>query len=79
MKKTKCVFKNKKAPQMIMARLWSIEAPLVEFYLRGQGTYPYDCQSKTTYPNAYIYFNESGGWVGSYQLELQEDKSYIIV
>lgn len=78
MKKVECIFKSTEAPQVIQARLWSIEASPVTFYLRGQGTYPYECQSKDDYPDAYIYFNESGGWVGSYQLELQEDGSYLI-
>ncbi len=65
-------------PARIDARLHSIEAPLVEYRLIGCGKYPYDCQHKKDYPDAYIYLNESCGWAGSYQLDLQEDGSYII-
>ncbi len=66
------------APQIIKARLWSIESPLVEFKLQGKGAYPCDCQDAVKCPNAYIYISESGGWVGSYQLNIQPDGSYII-
>ncbi len=79
MKKAKCIFKNMEAPLVIMARLWSIESPLVEYHLRGKGAYPYACPRKTTHPNSYIYVSGSGGWIASHDLELQEDGSYLIV
>jgi hypothetical protein len=79
MTKAKCIFQNKEALPVIQARLYGIEAPLVEFRLVGRGKYPYACDHAKEYPNAYIYENERGGWVGSYQLELQADGSYIIV
>lgn len=79
MTKAKCIFQNKEAPPIIHARLYSIKAPLVEFRLVGRGKYPYDCDHTKKYPDAYIYENERGGWVGSYQLELQEDGSYLIL
>ncbi len=66
------------APPVIKAKLWSVEASLITYHLVGQGVYPYDCQRKKDYPDAYIYENERGGWVGSYQLELQADGSYLI-
>ena len=65
-------------PQTIKAWLHSVEAPLVEFNLRGKGAYPYDCLHARVYPDAYIYTNDRGGWVGSYQLDIQPDGSYII-
>ena len=66
------------APLIIMVHLFSIEAPPIEYELQGKGIYPYACQHTLDYPDAYIYMSESGGWVGSYDLELQEDGSYII-
>ena len=76
-KKTKTNFGDT-APQTIEARLYSVEVPLVGFKLQGKGTYPYDCLHAREYPDAYIYISESGGWVGSYQLDIQPDGSYII-
>lgn len=35
----------------------------------GRGEFPYDCKSKDKYPNAMIYQDQSGGWVGDYGIE----------
>lgn len=78
MAKAKCIFQHTEAPPIINARLWSVEAPLVKYHLRGRGAYPYDCPSKSKHPNSYIYVSGSGGWIASHDLELQEDGSYII-
>lgn len=56
---------------VIRIKSWSLELGSHEFEMTaiGRGAFPYDCRSKDKHPNAMIYQDERGGWVGEYSLQ----------
>lgn len=56
----------KKVPNTITLK---INGHSTEMQAIGRGAFPYDCRSKDKHPDAMIYQDAKGGWVGDYGIK----------